>query len=511
MLKMFEGYVTEIDYIPWYHRNLAPLLLRAAARNHPISLPTGRPLRYLELGYGNGGIALNIHAAASPGEYWGIDVNPSHVASANILADASGSGLRVLGGSFADLLNRHDLPRFDVIGMHGVWSWISAANRKAIVELLGRKLVDGGMFYVNYNAMPGSAAIVPLQRLLRLHTQTSGGGGTILEKLGTAIGFAGALRRAGSRYFSEGGPAAERIESFEAADPAYLCHEYLNENWEVLSFAEMAQTLSEAGLYFGASANLLDQFDDLNFSTEGMALLDSIEDPCVRETARDFLRNREYRTDIFIKGDATAPLPEGEGADLDLEFVLALPAVSWPKAVEAPIGQIDLSGTPFVGILNLLREEKCGALSLRSIVAQIPPEAAGKVEIVRALMILVHAGIVYLAQPRGLIDRAVGPCSRLNEQLLRWSMAGQKVDALASPVTGGGVRVSRNQQLFLLALRQGAHTADEWARFAWDVRAKEKSDRGLARPAGDPIAVAILKEALVFDRFLPILTALKLV
>ena len=102
MLKMFEGYVTEIDYIPWYHRNLAPLLLRAAARNHPISLPTGRPLRYLELGYGNGGIALNIHAAASPGEYWGIDVNPSHVASANILADASGSGLRVLGGSSYD-------------------------------------------------------------------------------------------------------------------------------------------------------------------------------------------------------------------------------------------------------------------------------------------------------------------------------------------------------------------------------------------------------------------------
>src|SRR5215472_509031 len=85
------GYVTEIDYIYGYNRELGPGLLRLACLSAGVAPPAGSPLRYLELGYGLG-LSLNIHAAAVLGEFWGTDFNPSHVAHARALADACGSG-----------------------------------------------------------------------------------------------------------------------------------------------------------------------------------------------------------------------------------------------------------------------------------------------------------------------------------------------------------------------------------------------------------------------------------
>ena len=59
----------------------------------------GRPLRYLELGYGQG-LSLNIHAAATDGEFWGTDFNPVQVANARELASASGAHVKLLDASF---------------------------------------------------------------------------------------------------------------------------------------------------------------------------------------------------------------------------------------------------------------------------------------------------------------------------------------------------------------------------------------------------------------------------
>src|SRR6476620_957144 len=110
----YEGYPVGIAYTYYYHVVLSPPFLRLVALNRLIPFPSRQPLRYLELAYGNG-VSLNIHAAASPGEYWGTDVNPSHAAFANELAEISGSGIHALNLSFAELLGARELPDFDVI------------------------------------------------------------------------------------------------------------------------------------------------------------------------------------------------------------------------------------------------------------------------------------------------------------------------------------------------------------------------------------------------------------
>ena len=95
--------------------SLSPPLLRLLAGG---AIPAGRKLRYLDLGFGLG-TTLNVHAAACPGEYWGCDINPLHVAAAGELARCAGTGVQLLQASFAELLERRDLPAFDIVVAHG--------------------------------------------------------------------------------------------------------------------------------------------------------------------------------------------------------------------------------------------------------------------------------------------------------------------------------------------------------------------------------------------------------
>jgi hypothetical protein len=86
-----------------------------------------------ELGFGQG-ISANIHAAASVTQWHGTDFNPSQAGFAQSLASATGSSARFYDQAFDEFANRDDLPEFDYIGLHGIWSWISDENRQVIVD-----------------------------------------------------------------------------------------------------------------------------------------------------------------------------------------------------------------------------------------------------------------------------------------------------------------------------------------------------------------------------------------
>ncbi len=173
-----SGYVRDVDYTHGYYRELCPEMLQLAALHAGFAPPAAENPRYLELGFGQG-ISVNIHAAAHTGEYWGTDFNPSHAAHARALAEASMSGAVLLDESFAELAARTDLPEFDIIALHGIWSWISDENRQVIVDIVRRKLRVGGMLYLSYNCLPGLAPAMPLR-----HLMTFAGGACQLRRLG---------------------------------------------------------------------------------------------------------------------------------------------------------------------------------------------------------------------------------------------------------------------------------------------------------------------------------------
>ena len=289
-------------------------------------------MRYLELGFGQG-LSINIHAAAVDGEFWGTDFNPSQVTLARALAEASGSGAKLFEDSFAELAARSDLPEFDIIGLHGIWTWISDENSRVIVDLIRRKLRAGGIVYISYNCLPGWAPAVPLRHLMKLHADFAAEASGLLAKLDGAVSFAQQVIDSGALFFRGNPAVAERLKRMSTLDRHYLAHEFFTHDWRVMPFSDVARWLDDAKLNFVASAHLLDHVEAVNLTEAGQKLLSSISHPVLRQSVRDYFVNQQFRRDIFAKGyRRLTPLEQNE-AFRQQAFVLLMNADDVPMKV----------------------------------------------------------------------------------------------------------------------------------------------------------------------------------
>ncbi|MFN7504535.1 MAG: class I SAM-dependent methyltransferase, partial [Limnobacter sp.] len=158
--------LSDVDYIYGYYPELNPLRVQLALLRRGLRWPSIGTA--CELGFGQG-LAANLHAAASTVTWWGTDFNPAQAAFAQDLATASGVNANFSDDAFVDFVKRPDLPQFDYICLHGIWSWISDENRNAIVDFVRRKLRVGGVLYVSYNTLPGWAGFSPIRHLMVEH------------------------------------------------------------------------------------------------------------------------------------------------------------------------------------------------------------------------------------------------------------------------------------------------------------------------------------------------------
>ncbi|MFN3461884.1 MAG: class I SAM-dependent methyltransferase, partial [Oceanibaculum sp.] len=165
-----SGYVADLEYSRGIYREMTPgmlnlNLLMKQFQAEAFDAP-GKPLAYAELGCGHGLTVTMIAATCPNASVYATDFNPSHVVGARKLAEAAKlKNVHFFDHSFADFLHE-DLPLFDVVALHGVYSWISEENRSLIREFLFRKLKPGGVCYISYNALPGWAAEAPMLKLM---------------------------------------------------------------------------------------------------------------------------------------------------------------------------------------------------------------------------------------------------------------------------------------------------------------------------------------------------------
>lgn len=464
-----SGYVTEIGYTHGYYRDLSPNMMDLVALSQAVRTSRARPLRYLELGFGQG-LSLNIHAAACPGEYWGTDFNPAHAAHARELAQASGSGVRILDLSFEELAARDDLPEFDVVAMHGIWSWVNETNRHVLVDLLRRKLAVGGRLFISYNAFPGWAQVIPLRHLLTLHAELgSAPDRSIEQKIDAAIAFAKRMADAGGVFFDHNPAAKDRIEKMAGEDRHYLAHEYFNRDWAPMPFSEVAGRLEAAKLSFAASAFLQDHVDLLNLNGAGQELVGGISHAVLRESVRDFLVNRRFRKDIFIKGLQPMGAQEQSERLQEQSFVLAVAPAQAARRVMGAIAAIDLPAEVLDPLLAAMAEDDHRPKTCRELFDR--PVLAGASAILRrqVLMMLVATGSVEPAQPEAVVAAARPACRALNAHIMNRARLDAQTAFLASPVTGGGIHLSRYEQLFLSAYERGHRTPEAAAADVWSV------------------------------------------
>ncbi|MCB2108030.1 MAG: hypothetical protein KDE14_10035, partial [Rhodobacteraceae bacterium] len=111
-----DGYVTGIEYVPRYYRELNPHVMHLIllANGWDVSNPSG-PFTYRGLGFGRG-LSLAINAASNPhGRFYGVDFIPEHVAQVSEWSRAANlDNLDVRPVPFCRLESQ-SYPKFDYI------------------------------------------------------------------------------------------------------------------------------------------------------------------------------------------------------------------------------------------------------------------------------------------------------------------------------------------------------------------------------------------------------------
>lgn len=460
------GYVTETEYLPGYYREQAPAHMALACLLNGVAPPAlGPDFAYCDLGCGPGRTVALLAAANPQARFHGVDFHPAHIARGRETADQAGLGnLHFHEASFADLADGDGadaLPDFDVVALHGVYTWVSEENRAAVVRFLARKVKPGGMVYIGYNAAPGWTPVMPLQRLLLEHAGQTPGNPE--ERVVAALDFARRLRGAGAGIlgdvdslvgFRNGVAVVSEQEHYN-----YLSHEYLNAHWRPLYHQDVARDMARAKLTYAGSATLLENFPDLTLSPQQRELLAEIKDPALRETFKDYCANRPFRRDVFVRGARRLTAAE---RDRRLSSGLLHAAVSREECshvIKAPAGEAAVDKARYGAIFDALARgpRSVGDLQQAAASADSPAAPPSPAEI---------AGLLTGSRQTFFCDGAATTLNapmeaaalRFNRQAAAAAAESlqHKMTSFAAPACGSGVHVSLVETLLYDALVHGA-------------------------------------------------------
>jgi SAM-dependent methyltransferase len=511
MTDWTAGYVADIGYTYGYYTELNPARVKLAFLRAGLVAPEFGTA--CELGFGQG-VSANLHAAASVTRWWGTDFNPSQAAFAQELGAVAGSGVQLFDQAFDEFAHRDDMPEFDYIGLHGIWSWISDENRAVIVDFIRRKLRVGGVLYISYNTQPGWANFAPMRHLMNVHADVIGSEGRgIVQRIDDALDFAGKLLALDPAYAKMNPSTAERLGKIKGQSRQYLAHEFFNRDWHPMHFSTIAEWLAPAKVQFACSASYLDHVAAVNLTTEQQAFLAEISDPIFRETVRDFMTNQQFRKDYWVKGlRQLTPLEKVE-ALREQKLVMICNPDDIKLQISGMVGTVNLNEAVYKPIIELLSD--CAPRAVAEIEKALHGSGISFAALEQALMILCAMNAVSSVHCVSVPDAVAASVRKINSHLIRRARVASDIGVLASPLVAGGVPVDRLQQLFLMARSTGRESAAEWASYAWEtlkVQGQRIMKEGVALEGEDANLAELLTRAETFKRKrLPALQALQVV
>ena len=508
-----DGYVVDVPYSAGFYRELSPAYLNLLAVLLGVRLPgaDGREFDYCELGCGRGLSPLLLSAANPRGRFRAYDFNAGQIAQAQSLAERAGlTNVRFGSESFADLAAYADATApaaYDLIVLHGVYSWVGAENRRHIVRYLHDRLKPGGLVYVSYNCMPGWAPFTPVQRLLRELVIRRRGRSD--ESAVAARAFVDELAKRGARYFSADPSIARYLEQLGEKDGSYLAHEYLNEHWDAFYHLDVAREMAEARLEYVGSATVCDNIIGLSAPPE-IAAMFAGADPGMAETIKDFSVNRRFRRDLFGRAPVRASPAEFHDELSAIRFMLTVEPDAATTTLKTSAG--DLKAKEEIA-LPVLERLKLGSAAVAELAALPALAAVSPEQLAQTLSLLVESGQLH---PMREGTAGYAESQALNALLIDESQRDDSVRYLAAPALGTAVFVGHAEQLSLLGMREfGSDNAAALRDFVWArIKAQNKrvmKDGKALESDFDNLAQVELQIDQFLDRRLPLLRRLGVV
>ncbi|MCU0924258.1 MAG: methyltransferase regulatory domain-containing protein [Burkholderiaceae bacterium] len=296
--------------------------------------------------------------------------------------------------------------------------------------------------------------------------------------------------------------------------PAYVLHEFLNDSWQPMSFAEISAELLPAKLAFAASSDLHFRHHDIHFTRPQQDELARIEAGVLRETTRDVLLGRRFRREYWVRG--ARPLSRAEVAQRlrELRVVAAMPLQHVPGRVEGTVGTAVPAAERVAALFEWV-EGAGGVVEVGLLLDNAQQRGWNPNELLELLATLVGMRAFYPAAPEAQAQGARPSALRLNAYLSAPHASRTELLHLASPVTGGGVAAPLALQMMLAARRQAPENPQAWAGQVWDAMQAEGQQmmKGQQRVTDRTTALATLQPLVrqMQEQSLPLLRRLGVV
>ncbi len=451
-----EGYFSDFSYTKGYYSAINPLLMNfhlalAGIKSNTIDERAGDispppEFNYLELGFGMG-ISVNIHAATSRGCYSAVDFNPEHMAYANTYAKSD--NITLYNESFKECLARLEKEKitFDYICFHGIFSWISKENRDIILEIVYKFLKVGGVVYNSYNCFPQQVFALSIKEILSLHHQLNRSiDVNASDRLLRSIEFLSKFTKINPLFMRNPDVSnfISRISDMKNSDITYLAHEYLNAEWNVFYFYEIAKMMENVKCSYVVNTDPLDHLDGCNLSEEAREFLSGIADPIFREQLKDYCVNRNFRGDIFVKGIYRFGQNVSMQRILNTRFVLITPITAFKSDMDVVLGTLSLDKDLYKRVLEYLQSQSYRPKSSSEIMQECDMDFSS---LVTSVLVLIKQGMLF---PTQNIDETIKNRARAyNEILFNQQLHDETNVYVAAPLINSCIGVGIIEQLIM--------------------------------------------------------------
>ena len=450
-----------------------PARMAAAAAWFGLEAPSAARARVLEIGCAAGGHIIPLAAAWPDSEFLGIDLSAVQIAQGKArIARLELANIELSARSLEEIGAKDGA--FDFIICHGVFSWIPAPLRDALLSVIAERLTPEGVAAVSFNVLPGWRLFQIARDSLILHARLQN---EPEARAAQARELFDLMFAESNDRYSYGRFWRDEARRMASGGDAYIAHEIFEDENSPLTFTDFCLALDEHGLAYLSECNVSSSFEE-SIAAAGAASIRRLSrgDDRAREQYIDIFSGRAFREALIVRGArASAIKREIPIGRMDaFHFVPSLALKSLPPSEEPRVWRI---GEEDAGIAV---GEEAVATAFDRLIARLPgsstledmaPAAATDpalrrriAEALARLVVLGHCAIS---------SEPVVCASRLAERPRTWPVAAMDaaVGDSAASLRHAPVRLEALQRLYL-PLLDGTRTRDDLIAHAADLAEK---------------------------------------
>jgi SAM-dependent methyltransferase len=302
---------TAYDLVPYpghAHAETHPNRVAAIARLFGLDAPPVATASVLEVACGDAANLIPVAVSLPAARCVGFDLAASAIERGR--ACIARLGLASVRLEIADLAAAGAaFGTFDYVIAHGLYSWVPAPVRDALLALIRDSLSPAGVALVSYNTYPGWQLGDMVRGMARYHVREVEDSGARVAQARALLDFLAVAHDADDAY---GQMLAAEAQRFAKLSPAHLVHDDLAEVNDPVWFHQFVAHAGRFGLGFLAEADFatLSGAELPEAARAKLAVLQ--DDPVAYGQYLDFARARRFRSTLLChaaRAVAAAPIP----------------------------------------------------------------------------------------------------------------------------------------------------------------------------------------------------------